>query len=119
MIYSPYNKKSKKNPNELSKVFTWNKKVLLPGDSLAKNELYWSKKLAKMKIEVLILGHHGSATSTSNRLLKKLPLLRLAIASARKNRFGHPHPDVYNRLTRKGVPLISTEKWGNIIIELE
>lgn len=67
-------------------------------------------------VRVLALGHHGSRTSTSKDLLKELPNLKLAIASARKRRYGHPHRETVEALGKFKVPILSTEDWGNIVI---
>ena len=89
--------------------------VLLPGDSTKRMEQHWARH---SKARFLILGHHGSKTATSPYLLKHLPQLKMAIASARKFRYGHPHPQVQSLLQKKKVSLVSTEEWGNIFIEL-
>jgi competence protein ComEC len=65
----------------------------------------------------LVLGHHGSRTSTSDNLLRSLPSLRLTIASARHAKYGHPHSEVLQRLRFYRVPVLSTEDWGSIEIE--
>lgn len=116
-IYSPRHKKVK-NRNELSKVFIVEGKVLNPGDSLNKNELSWARKNKLKNITILILGHHGSLTSNSNYLIKKLPLLKLTIASARKKRYGHPHGRVRLRFKLNQTPVLSTEHWSHISISL-
>lgn len=102
------------NSNGQSVVAEW-RKVLIPGDSSASQEKIWAHELKRVQsVRFLVLGHHGSQTSTSNRLLEKLPAIRLAIASARKQRYGHPHRRVLDRLKKFGVPVLSTEDWGSI-----
>ncbi|MGZ5278825.1 MAG: hypothetical protein ACXWC9_02710, partial [Pseudobdellovibrionaceae bacterium] len=64
-------------------------KTLIPGDSPSALEKRWSPD-SSASIQGLILGHHGSRTSTSLALLKHLPRLRWAVASARQRRYGHP-----------------------------
>ncbi len=100
--------------NSASRVFLW-RDVLIPGDSDKGQEAIWQSQLPKTTFtRVLILGHHGSRTSTSKRLLLKLPNLKMAIASARQSRYGHPHPEVIQKLEEQKIPLLSTEHWGNI-----
>ena len=79
-----------KNSNESSRIFIIKKRVLIPGDSNRRMEKHWSS-LVKDPIQVLVAGHHGSFSSTSDFLLNSLPHLSLAVASARKKRYGHPH----------------------------
>jgi competence protein ComEC len=104
--------------NDLSEVFTVAKQILIPGDSPASQEIKWDIALPST-LRILILGHHGSRTSTSDHLLSRLPNVRLAIASARIRKYGHPHAETIARTRHHGVALIKTESWGNIWIELK
>ena len=90
-------------------------KVLIPGDSTSREEKQWAP-FVDPSIRYLILGHHGSKTSTSLTLLKQLPSLTQAFASARKLKYGHPHKEVKSRLQNQGVALLSTEEWGTVVI---
>ena len=94
---------------------------LIPGDSTKKMERQWAPLLreAQTPYRVLILGHHGSHTSTSTKLLQRLPHLKQALASSRKAKYGHPHSSVRNRLTEMGVPLLSTDNWGTIRMRVQ
>ena len=107
-----------KNSNESSRVFIIKKRVLIPGDSSQRMEKYWSS-LVKDPIQILIAGHHGSFSSTSSFLLNHLPHLNLAIASARRKRYGHPHFQTVQRLNKRGVRLLSTEDFNHIRIPLK
>ena len=119
IINIPLPKKSKpKNSNESSLIFIVKNKVLIPGDSTQRMEPYWAPQIQN-PINILITGHHGSRYSTSWNLLKHLPDLKLAVSSARKKRYGHPHQDTVKRLRKKGVPLIQTEYLGHIRIPLD
>ncbi len=102
--------------NDHSTVVNW-RSLLLPGDSSKKMEKIWIRQMQGLReVKVLALGHHGSRTSTSKELLKELPKLRMAIASARKRRYGHPHRDTMEVLEKFKVPVLSTENWGTIVI---
>lgn len=109
---------SPRTSNDFSHVQVLLHRFLIPGDSPKKEEMQWSHRIAGRNIRVLILGHHGSRTSTSQKLLQSLPHLRLAISSARFKRYGHPHIEVVRRLRKAGVSLLRTEEWGNIIFEI-
>lgn len=87
--------------------------ILIPGDSTTTQEKSWARKVPK-NTHGLILGHHGSRTSTSQFLLAQLPRLKWAVSSARKDRYGHPHVEVLNRLAKRKIPILQTEEWGNI-----
>lgn len=104
--------------NELSLVFGV-RGALLPGDSPKNQETQWVRKMPRsLHTHLLVLGHHGSRTSTSQELLTRLPHLRIAISSARFNRYGHPHRETVELLKRWRIPLLKTEDWGSIAIEL-
>lgn len=109
-----------KVPNDLSRVFLVAKKILIPGDAPQRVEQGWNiKNLNALHTTHLLLGHHGSKTSTSQFLLTKLKTLKQAIASARKKRYGHPHLIVRKRLMDAGISLITTEEWGHLYFWLE
>lgn len=116
LLYRP----NETNSNEQSLIKLISHTILVPGDSIRKQELVWTKKTKPQlqTVTTLILGHHGSKTSTSDELLRSLPQVRVAIASARKKRYGHPHAEVLARLKRFGVALLATEMWSHIHIFL-
>jgi competence protein ComEC len=64
-------------------------------------------------IELLVVGHHGSKHSTSETLLRTLDP-ELAIISVGYNSYGHPAPDVLQRLAREGVSVYRTDEIGHI-----
>lgn len=93
--------------------------VLIPGDSTRTQEKIWIRAFENLRdTEILVLGHHGSRTSTSKELMKRIVSLKLAIASARFRRYGHPHREVESLLRYSRVPLLKTEDWGSIRIQL-
>lgn len=106
-----------KKPNDNSRVFRLRGQILLPGDSPISKEKHWSKQIS-MPIHVLLLGHHGSKTSTGQDLLSRLAKNSTTIASARKARYGHPHHDVEAKIKKQGHALLRTEDWGNIWFSL-
>ncbi len=111
----------KKKSNDWSRVF-FDKEfnILIPGDSPSKQEKFWSEQNSPLilRTRFLIVGHHGSQTSSSPFLLRHLPHLSMGLISSRKKRYGHPHLKTINNFKKIGVPLISTENWGNIVIPL-
>lgn len=104
-----------KKTNESSVVFN-DQDFLIPGDSPIHQEKLWSTKVNSENIKFLILGHHGSKTSTGTLLLNNLPHLKLSIASAREKKYGHPHKETIKKLKKWHIPLLITEDWGNIHI---
>lgn len=106
--------KSAKNTND-SSIVQFSEGFLIPGDSTKTAETIWSNSFKIIsETKVLILGHHGSRTSTSYTLLKKLPHLKLAVASSRFTKYGHPHKLVVQSLRKNKTPVLKTEDWGSI-----
>lgn len=107
--------------NGLSRVFLlhghWGS-ALLPGDSTYDAEKRWAPLIRPYSVHHLVLGHHGSLTSTSPLLLEKLSNLKVTYGSSRRKRYGHPHSAVVRRLQKKSLPLLLTEKWGHISFDL-
>jgi competence protein ComEC len=101
-----------------SHVFLVNNQILLPADSTKAEEIYWDKKLPASGVRILVLGHHGSRTSTSRELLLHLPGVKMAVASAREAKYGHPHKEVRARLKEFGIALLRTEDWGALRFEI-
>lgn len=106
---------AKKNPNN-GNIYLVDGFALVTGDADKQFEGYLSNRLSGLKIKVLIVGHHGSATSTSTRLLNALPKVSQAIASSRYQRYRHPNVQVIHRLKKNKTPLLTTERFGSIWI---
>ena len=118
-VYSP--KGSIKTSNNWSRVF-FNSYVIIPGDGSKKTDRKWLpvlKSLFNQKSQYLVLGHHGSKTSTSKELVESLKKGGTAISSARKKRYGHPHPSISKLLRTNGINLLSTEDFGNIYFQAQ
>ena len=103
--------------NKYSRVVIVKDTILIPGDSPGSSEKLWQRKI-RVPIKILVVSHHGSQYSTTPQLLQYLPHLKIAVASSRKKRYGHPHPLVKKRLAQRGVPLISTEDFNHIRIPI-
>lgn len=65
-------------------------------------------------VDLLKVSHHGSATATSAEALTALRPRLALISVGRRNRYGHPHPDVLDRLKGAGVRIHRTDREGTI-----
>jgi competence protein ComEC len=73
-------------------------------------------RLPPGRAQVLKVPHHGSKSSSSPGFIAAVGP-RLAVVSAGyKNRFGHPHPTVVERLHRAGVRLYRTDRDGAVTV---
>ena len=65
-------------------------------------------------IDILKVGHHGSRTSSSEIFLKHFQPKVALISVGEKNRFGHPHREVIEKLTNIGAAIFRTDFQGQI-----
>ncbi|HXE58727.1 MAG TPA: DNA internalization-related competence protein ComEC/Rec2, partial [Gemmatimonadales bacterium] len=67
------------------------------------------------RVDLLKVGHHGSAGSTGTPWLAELRP-RAAVISLGVNRYGHPAPATVGRLRRAGVSLWRTDRDGSVTV---
>ncbi|HIE0668058.1 TPA: DNA internalization-related competence protein ComEC/Rec2 [Acinetobacter nosocomialis] len=92
---------------------------LIMGDAGWEAEYELLEDYPSLKVDVLVLGHHGSKHSSAYDFLATLKP-KLAIASAGfDNRYGHPSQEVINRLKALHIPLKSTVELGELSFVLE
>ncbi|MCL6574345.1 MAG: DNA internalization-related competence protein ComEC/Rec2 [Bacillus sp. (in: Bacteria)] len=72
------------------------------------------KKYPQLKVDVLKAGHHGSKTSSAESFIKQLKPNVTLISVGEKNRYGHPHQDVLERLTTINTTIYRTDQQGAI-----
>ncbi len=89
--------------------------LLFMGDASSELETRLLKELPD--VEVLQVGHHGSNTSTSASFLQRITP-RLAIISVGPNSYGHPRPEVLERLKAVGAHILRTDQLGHILLFL-
>ena len=66
---------------------------------------------AGLRAQVLLAPHHGSKTSTSQLLLDHVQPEYVVIQSGFRNRYGHPHPEVLERIQSR---VLRTDLQGQI-----
>ncbi|MDQ2669289.1 MAG: MBL fold metallo-hydrolase, partial [Gemmatimonadota bacterium] len=69
-------------------------------------------------VDLLKVGHHGSAGSSSDAWLRELSP-RVAIVSVGRNTYGHPAPAAVERLDRSGAELWRTDRDGTVLVETD
>lgn len=94
--------------------YALNNNTLVTGDAPIATENKFAQSARRLSITYMVIGHHGSRTSSGQQLLKNLAHIKQAFVSARKKRYGHPHKETLQRLRENGIPLLSTEEFGNI-----
>jgi competence protein ComEC len=69
--------------------------------------------------DVLKVAHHGSRTSTSPLFLSTVRPSFAVISSGAGNRYGHPSPEVLERLREAGARVLRTDVHGGVIISTD
>lgn len=93
--------------------------LLLPGDLEAVAERWVATRQGdRLAAEVLVAGHHGSGTSTTEVFLRRVRPQYAVFATGYRNRWGFPAPEVVGRLVRRGVTLTNTARCGAVTFAL-
>ena len=95
--------------------------ILLTGDSGSECEKEYLEKidLSGQKFRILKVAHHGSDSSTSKELLEKWKPDMALISCGEKNRYGHPHKEILDRLKKNKIPYLITKDRGCIEIVIK
>lgn len=111
---------SEENVNNLSIISQIRHKdiaFLLTGDAEIESEDALVQAYGGMlKSDVLKLGHHGSKTSTQEKLLNAV-LPEYAVASVGADGgYGHPHAEIIKRLQARDIALFRTDQDGTVVM---
>jgi len=91
--------------------------VLLTADaSIATEKHLISLEGDLLESDILKLGHHGSKTSSSQEFLEMVEPKIVIISAGFNNSYGHPHPEVIEKLEKYQIPFVETSKEGTITI---
>jgi len=90
--------------------------LLLTGDIGAEIEREIAPQLRQAQTRVLKVAHHGSKTSSSQLLLETWRPQIALISAGRGNSFGHPAPEVIQRLESIGARIYRTDLDGEITL---
>lgn len=110
------NRLYEQNENNLSLVLLvqyGDSKLLLTGDIEQGVERYLASQ-GMIPVDILKVPHHGSSTSSSEDFLNEISP-KGAIIQVGKNNFGHPNPEVINRLEDRDVAIFRNDINGAII----
>ncbi len=88
--------------------------LLLAGDIERPSERKILAEEQPVKVNFLKVAHHGSKTSTTDPFLSAAHPAFAAISVGRDNLFGHPSPEVTERLEAAGVRVYRTDRDGAI-----
>lgn len=92
-------------------------RVLLTGDLERSGEAQLLARGVDVAAEVLVVGHHGSGSSTFGPLLEAVAPGLALISRAAYGRWRYPHPQVVERLQQRGVAMADTALDGALVID--
>jgi beta-lactamase superfamily II metal-dependent hydrolase len=90
-------------------------RFLFTGDAEGKSEQEMIESKVALKSDVLLVGHHGSKSSTSQGFLDAVKPSYAVIQSGKGSNYGHPNAEVLKRLSNSGVKIYRNDEQGNII----
>jgi len=90
--------------------------VLLPGDAekQAESTILSETDAAKLHADVLKVGHHGSKNSTMPDFLEGVGPQIAIISAGEQNPYGHPSPELLERLRASGARTLRTDQQGAV-----
>ena len=89
---------------------------LFTGDIYKSAEKELIEKNTDLTVDVLKVSHHGSKTSTAPEFIEQISPEIAIISAGKDNRYGHPHPEVLERLENYGIKILRTDLKGDIKI---
>lgn len=92
---------------------------LIMGDAGWPTEYQLMQDYPDLKVDVLVLGHHGSRHSSAYDFLAWLKPKLAVISVGWNNRYGHPHPVVLARLQQLSIPVLQTSQAGSLRFYLD
>lgn len=109
---------SESNDNSVAiKITCGENGFILTGDAESGSEADMIASGINLSCDVLCLGHHGSASSTSWDFLQKTVPEFAVISCGADNQYGHPDKDTLDKLSSMNISLYRTDKQGTIIAE--
>ncbi len=94
-------------------------RAILAGDVEREAEVMIADEAGvRLRGEILKVPHHGSRTSSSLSLLKAVQPHIAVISCGIDNLYGHPSPEVVERLRQSGAHVLRTDQSGSIRIEI-
>ncbi len=115
-LYPPMGTKSENERNLMLTVESGDFGTLITGDTPGYLERELVSRYDLGDIECLVVGHHGSSTSTTETLLRAVRP-ELAVISVGENDYGHPTDEVLERLEDFGIETLRTDIDGDISVK--
>lgn len=115
-ILSPASIGSNDNDNSVAiKLANGENSFVFTGDAESGSESAMCSSGIDLSCDVLVPGHHGSATATSNDFLMKTVPEFAVISCGTDNQYGHPDKDTMDKLQSMDIQVYRTDKQGTVI----
>ena len=92
--------------------------VLITGDIESISEFRLRKDFPDLRVDVLVIPHHGSRTSSTLEFIRHLQPDYALVSTGYRNRFGFPRAEVLERYRQQGIPVYDTAEEGTITLLL-
>ena len=90
--------------------------VLITGDLSGAGELGLLERVDLPDVELMVVGHHGSDTSTTRELLEATRPDVAVISVGARNSYGHPAQETLLRLDAAGAEIYRTDLHGTVLV---
>jgi len=111
---------SDQNDNSISaKIEVNNTALMVTGDAASVVEKNILKKNRSLESTFLLLGHHGSKYSSSSEWIRAVHPDIAIYSAGEQNVYGHPSPEMLDRVAAFQIPVYGTDKNGTISILID
>lgn len=114
-VFAPVSYKSSNESSLCVLLQTENCAIMVLGDAGVQTEQILVQRHALPKLDLLVVGHHGSRTSTGTQLLEQTKPTYAVISVGKDNSYGHPADDVLQRLSAFGCKILRTDRNGTVV----
>jgi competence protein ComEC len=109
---------AKNNDSLVLRLHYGDRTILLPGDAekQVEHEIVAENARQELHADVLKVGHHGSKNSTTPEFLDAVRPVIAIISAGADNPYGHPSPELLERLESANVRILRTDRDGAVHI---
>lgn len=111
------NKKDSNGNSIVAKLNFGENKFLFTGDLPNVQEKELLENNVDIKTDILKVAHHGSKYSTSVEFLKSAKPQDAVISVGKNNSYGHPAPEIIQKILKQGIKIWRTDEAGDVIYE--
>lgn len=107
------------NYSVVTKLTTNAGSFIIMGDLETTAEKELLNKNADLSADVILIGHHGSSSSSSDKLLKSVNPSCAVISVGAGNKYGHPNDSTIERIKKYTDKIYRTDLNGNIVFDCD